>query len=76
MKENANNIIDDSLKIGNGVVMIDGKSLLKETEEINKLETGLQRTIGKTKDGMTLKNAARDCRKFDMVFPKPFTHKL
>lgn len=73
MKKNTNNIIKDLLKMGNDVVMIDGQSLLKE---INKLENGLQITIGKTKDGMTLENAARDCRKFDRVFPKPFTQKL
>lgn len=40
------------------------------------MENGVQITIGKTKDGMTLEKIARECRKFSPIFPEPSTHKL
>ena len=76
MQENAKTIIEDSLKIGNQVKIVDIKSLLEEMEAVKKIENGHQITIGTAKDGMTIEKASRDCRKFGTAFPEPSTHKL
>ena len=53
MKEMAKIIIENSLKIGNQIQIVNSKSLLEEMETVKKMENGVQITIGKTKDGMT-----------------------
>lgn len=74
MQENAKTIIEDSLKIGNQVKIVDSKSLLEEIEAAKKMGNGHQITIGTTKDGMIIEKVSKDCRKSGMIFLSPFSH--